>query len=206
MSGRKKKEESPTTVDSHDDKRAQLSTLGSALRAKRKAMQLSIEQLAQLSDVSRSAISKIERGDVAPSTAVLSKLSEALSTSMAQLLSEEEEQDVIVMRAESQPVLVEAATGFQRRVLTPILPGRGIDWVMSTMPVGFHTGVFKGHKRGTEEYVYVLDGKMSVHLGAERHYLQSGDSIFFKATTGHAFENDGDTPCTYFLIMDNRQH
>lgn len=185
--------------------RAQLSVLGQALRDKRKSLQLSIEQLAERAEVSRSAISKIERGDVAPSTAVLSKLSDALSTSISDLLAHEDESDVVVMHAASQPVLKETATGFERRVLTPILPGRGIDWVLCTMPVGFHTGTFKGHKRGTEEYVYVLGGRMSVHVGSERYPLEAGDSIFYKATKGHAFENDGDVPCNYFLILDNRR-
>ena len=180
-----------------------LSLLSDALRERRKELRLSIEQLALQSGVSKSAISKIERGEVAPSTPVLAKLAEALTTSIAELLAHRDEQDVVMMRAKSQPVIRDEDTGFARRILTPILPGRGIDWVLTTIPAGFKTGVFPAHRRGTEEYVYVQQGSVVVWLGNERYRLEAGDSIFFKAAQGHAFENDGEVDCHYFLIIDS---
>ena len=180
-----------------------LAVLSDALRERRKELRLSIEQLALLSGVSKSAISKIERGEVAPSTPVLAKLAEALTTSIAELLAHQDEQDVVMMRSKSQPVIRDDETGLVRRILTPILPGRGIDWVLTTIPTGTKTDFFPAHRRGTEEYVYVQQGSLIVLLGTERYRLEAGDSIFFKAAQGHAFQNDGDVDCLYFLIIDS---
>ena len=68
-------------MPSHSEKAAsdsQLSVLAEEIRHFRKESQLSLEQLAEVSGVSRSMISKIERCETVPSTVILSKLAEAL--------------------------------------------------------------------------------------------------------------------------------
>jgi quercetin dioxygenase-like cupin family protein len=43
------------------------------------------------------------------------------------------------------------------------------------------------HQHPGVEFLYVLQGTLSVHLGAEEHTLAEGDSMYFDATVAHAY-------------------
>jgi transcriptional regulator with XRE-family HTH domain len=185
------------------DRAEHLATVAEALRMRRRHQGLAIEQLAELSGVSRSMISKIERAEAVPSTSVLSMLAEALGVTFSQLLMQREEQDIVVLPQRVQPVLRDQTSGFTRRCISPILPGRGIDWVLNTLPPGSSTGVFTAHRRGTDEYIYVLTGVLEARLGDQIQKLAAGDAIYFQATQPHEFRNVAKQDCQYFLIIDS---
>ncbi|MEF7614407.1 XRE family transcriptional regulator [Aquincola sp. MAHUQ-54] len=180
-----------------------LARLSQALRDRRRRAHLSIERLAELSGVSRSMISKVERAEATPSTSVLSKIAVALDITFSDLLAEQEEQEVVLLPARVQPVIQDRESGFTRRCLSPILPGRGIDWVLSTLPSGATTGELSAHRRGTEEYIYVLTGTLEASVGQATHRLEAGDAIFFQAAATHQFFNPGQGDCQYFLVIDS---
>lgn len=188
---------------SRKDRAEHLAKLADALRGQRKGKGLAIEQLAELSGVSRSMISKIERAEAVPSTSVLSQLAEALGVTFSQLLVEPEEQDIVVLPQRVQPLLRDQTSGFTRRCISPILPGRGIDWVLNTLPVGSSTGEFTAHRRGTDEYIYVLAGTLEARMGDAVHRLEAGDALYFQATSSHEFRNLGTGDCQYFLVIDS---
>ena len=49
------------------------------------------------------------------------------------------------------------------------------------------------HRRGVEEYIYVLRGRMRVTIGDQRVTLNQGDSLYFQADADHSFPNLGKT-------------
>jgi len=183
----------------------QLEALAAELRHQRRRQTLSLEQLASLSGVSRSMISKIERGEAVPSTVVLSRLAEALGVTFAKLMLPAAEREIVVIPAAMQPVLRDQASGFQRRCLSPVLPGRGIDWVLNTLPPGGATGEFTAHRRGVEEYIYVLRGRLRATIGERSLTLSEGDSLYFEADLPHGFSNPDAAPCEYFLVIDSNR-
>ena len=180
----------------------QLAFIGQEIHSYRRRRQWSLEQLAEQSGVSRSMISKIERCEAVPSTTVLAKLAEALGVTFSKLMSSPVESEVIHIRAATQPILRDDASGFTRRCLSPVLPGRGIDWVLNTLPPRATAGQFVAHRRGVEEYIYVLSGRLKAVIGAEVVTLETGDSLYFQADSNHAFTNVGPRECTYFLVID----
>ncbi|SDC91840.1 helix-turn-helix domain-containing protein [Belnapia rosea] len=183
---------------------AQIEALAAELRERRRRQGLSLEALSARSGVSRSMISKVERGEAVPSTVVLSRLAEALGTTFAALMMPAStEHEVLVIPRARQPVLRDEATGFSRRVLSPVLPGRGLDVVLNTLPAGAETGVFTPHRSGVEEYVWVQRGRLRAQLGEAEVLLEAGDSLFFDATVPHAFSNPGEEPCEYLLVIDS---
>ena len=183
----------------------QIEALAAELRHQRRRQNFSLEQLASLSGVSRSMISKIERGEAVPSTVVLSRLAEALGVTFAKLMLPVAEREILVIPAAVQPVLRDQASGFQRRCLSPVLPGRGIDWVLNTLPPAGATGEFTAHRRGVEEYIYVLRGRLRATIGERSLTLSEGDSLYFEADLPHAFSNPDATACEYFLVIDSNR-
>jgi mannose-6-phosphate isomerase-like protein (cupin superfamily) len=181
----------------------QVRILAEELKRHRRRRDLSLEQLAAQSGVSRSMISKIERCEAVPSTTVLSRLAEALETTFSQLMAHEVEREVLVIPASHQPILRDESSGFVRRCLSPVLPGRGIDWVLNTLPAGGSSGEFVAHRRGVEEYIFVLKGRLKAVIGDRTVMLAEGDSLYFQADASHTFSNPGRTPCEYFLVIDS---
>jgi quercetin dioxygenase-like cupin family protein len=59
------------------------------------------------------------------------------------------------------------------------------------------------HRRGVEEYIYVLRGRMRATIGNQRVTLNQGDSLYFQADADHSFLNLGKTQCEYFLVIDS---
>jgi transcriptional regulator with XRE-family HTH domain len=182
--------------------RSQIQVLAEEIRRRRKEQDLSLEALASLSGVSRSMISKIERGEAVPSTAILSRLAEALGVTFSRLMAPTTEVEVLLIPASRQPVLRDEASGFLRRCLSPVLPGRGIDWVLNTLPPGATTGEFVAHRRGVSEYIFVLKGRLRATIGDRAVVVEEGDSLYFEADAGHAFTNLGTQACQYFLVID----
>jgi transcriptional regulator with XRE-family HTH domain len=180
----------------------QLSVLAEELRHFRKKNQFSLEQLSEISGVSRSMISKIERCETVPSTVILSKLAEALGVTFSQLMAPAVDREIVHIPAARQPILRDEQSGFQRRCLSPVLPGRGVDWVLNTLPAGTETGNFVAHRRGVEEYIYVLKGRLRATVGDQQVVLGEGDSLYFQADADHSFSNLGTGDCQYFLIID----
>lgn len=181
---------------------SQIDVLAEEVRRRRKERDLSLEQLATLSGVSRSMISKIERAEAVPSTTVLSRLAEALGVTFSRLMAPATEREVLLIPASRQPVLRDEASGFLRRCISPVLPGRGIDWVLNTLPPSATTGEFVAHRRGVSEYIYVLKGRLRASVAERSFVVEEGDSLYFEADAGHAFTNLGTEPCQYFLVID----
>lgn len=164
---------------------------------------MSLDELASTSGVSRAMISKIERGQSSPSTSILSKLVDALGTSVGHLLGPEVKQhDVVLMRESDQLVLTDPSNGFVRRCLSPILPGRGLDFVMAELPPKSDTGALVAHTLPVEEYIYVLAGALVVTVGELRTTLHTGDALYYRADAPHRFENEGRGTCKYLIVIN----
>lgn len=179
------------------------SRLGEALKRRRLERHLTLEQLAEQSGVSRAAISKIERGDSGASTPVLGKLAEALDLSISQLVGGKRSEPVLHIPRSQQPSFKEEATGFERRSLSPMYFGRGIDFVLNRLPPKAKTGPFPSHREGVEEHLYVTRGRLKVTLDGVEYTLETGDFLFYRGDLSHSFENLSNTTCEYFIVIDS---
>jgi transcriptional regulator with XRE-family HTH domain len=179
------------------------SNLGDTLKRWRTERELTLDQLAAKSGVSRAAISKIERGDSAASTSTLGRLAEALDVSISQLVGGARSEPVMHIPRERQPTFIEDGTGFERRSLSPMYSGRGIDFVLNRLPPKAKTGPFPSHREGVEEHLYVTKGHLKVTLGDTPHVIEAGDFLFYRGDLSHSFENLGTTVCEYLIVIDS---
>lgn len=177
--------------------------LGQRIKRLRKGRGLSLAGLAARSGVSRSMISKAERGEANPTAAVLGRLAEALEVGISQLMAERDAAEVIVIRAAAQPVYHDPVSGFERRSVSPSLPSRGVDVVLNRLPKGASTGVFPAHRPGVQEHLVVVQGRIRARLGPEEHVLEAGDSLYFQAHIEHGFDNLADGESAWYLIIDS---
>src|ERR1051325_7110221 len=134
-----------------------IAALGERIRLARQQRRLSLEALAAQSGVSRSMLSAVERGLKVPTVLVLDRIATGLGTSIARLLGDEARSRVVLLRHGEQDV-VRDPQGWQRRILSPVLPGVEFEFMRTTIEPGVDAGVFNPHAAGSREYVAIERG------------------------------------------------
>ena len=171
------------------------------IRELRRDRGMTLQTLAEKAGVSKSMISKVERGEASPSAATVARLAAGLGVTISSLLGEHDRHDVLLLRRADQAAFVDPETGFERRSMSPIFPSRGLDLVQVTVPQGATAGPFVGHRYGVEEYLVVVEGRLGVTVGGVNHVLQTGDAIFYQAHVAHQYANLGEGPAVALVVI-----
>jgi transcriptional regulator with XRE-family HTH domain len=178
-----------------------MAVLGCQLRSERRRRGFTLEKLAAASGVSRSMLSEVERGSRVPTVPVLDRIATGLGTSIARLLREEQLAETVVLRREEQDVARDAS-GWERRILSPVLPGVEFEFMRTTIGTSVDAGVFQPHGPGSREYLAVEAGQLRLSLDGDEVNLREGDSIFYAGDCHHGFANPSGEPCVFYLAMD----
>jgi len=185
--------------------RLDLTSLGERIRSERLRRRLSLQALEARTGVSRSMLSEVERGSKAPTVLVLDRIATGLDTSIARLLGQERQARVIVLRRPEQNAAIDP-TGWERRILSPVLPGVEFELMRTTIPPGVDAGDFAPHAPGSREYLAMERGTLRLTIDGTPHTLHAGDSIYYAGDCWHGFANPGRVTCAYYLAMELAQH
>jgi transcriptional regulator with XRE-family HTH domain len=179
----------------------QVRALGRRVREERARRGLSLEGLAAKAGVSRSMLSDVERGAKSPTVLVLDRIATGLDTSIARLLGEERTSRVVVLRRDEQDAAVDPS-GWERRILSPVLPGVEFELMRTTIPGGVDAGTFSPHLPGSREYLAMERGTLALTIDGTLHVLKAGDSVYYAGDCWHGFVNPGRVDCVYYLAID----
>jgi quercetin dioxygenase-like cupin family protein len=56
------------------------------------------------------------------------------------------------------------------------------------------------HDHAGVEFIYVIDGSLTIHLSGEEHTLEAGDSIYFDSSSPHAYRRSGGRKCSAVVV------
>ena len=177
--------------------------VGENLRLRRKTRNLSLDELAVASGVSRAALSQIETSKGNPTVGVLWKIAVGLGVPFAELIGEKRGGVGVLRRTDSQ-VLKSADGKMESR---PLTPAGAAPWceVYELRLAARATHASDAHAPGTRELVIVLAGQLKLRVGGETYDLGQGDSVSFSADKPHAYENPGAVEARYQdLILYDR--
>lgn len=178
--------------------------LAARVRDLRRDRDLTLEQLAAQSGVSRSMISLIERQETSPTAAVLNKLADALGVSLPALFAGDARaaHPEPVSRRADQPVWTDPASGYVRRQLSPASVDSPVELVEVTFPAG-ETVVFDNPVRrvGVRQQVWVIKGAMDITHASRRWTLHVGDCMAMTLGDRITFHNPGSQPSRYLLAL-----
>jgi len=161
------------------------------LRERRQTRNLSLDQLAVASGVSRAALSQIETQRSNPSLGVLWKIAVGLGITFSELIGGESKSTAVLRRRESQ-VLRTSDGKMESRPLTPAGVSPWVEaYELQVVAHGIHSA--DAHAAGTREVVVVLAGQLRMRVGSSSYDLEPGDSISFQADQPHAYENFSNT-------------
>lgn len=176
--------------------------LPARLKEARRKQGLSLDAVANLSGVSRSMVSQIERGNSSPTIATLWNLTRALQVDFAGLLDEETDRDRIeILRASDVPTIDNIGQGCRIRILSPPEEAGQHE----VYELDFDTGgslTSQPHSRGTREYLIANTGTLTVTSGTASQLINAGDTARYNADVAHAITATNG-PATGLLIVKN---
>ncbi|MDE1568952.1 helix-turn-helix domain-containing protein [Aquabacter sp. P-9] len=144
---------------------------------------LTLEEVAQATGVTRGYLSKIERGLVKPSVGSALKLAKVLNVSVDELFGDAETGDAVVVTRAGEgtpqdtlrgtPRLVASTRGGHRMVAFVMRPGEARE---QSHPMSHHEG---------DELLFVLGGRIRLELPSRVEDLERGDAVQFNGVVPH---------------------
>lgn len=177
--------------------------IGREVRAFRKALDMTVMDLAKASGLSTGMLSKIENGSISPSLATLQALSRALHVPVTAFFRRfEEERDATFVksgeglkierrgtRSGHQYELLGHSTS-KRIVVEPYLIT--LTEKSDVFPLFQHSGV---------EFIYMLEGEVGYRHSGKTYRLRPGDSLSFDADAPHGPEELRKLPIRFISII-----
>ena len=179
------------------------SAIGERLRQLRNAQGRTLDDLAAASGVSRAMISRIERGEASPTAQLLSRLCAALDLTLSAFFAFSGESGDPLSRGGKQTVWRDPETGYERRAVSAPNTASRVEVIEVTFPAGARIAYPpETAKAGMTQHVWLFSGALRMTVAGTMHDLAPGDCLYMSITEGHIFENPGDAPAHYAVVLD----
>jgi transcriptional regulator with XRE-family HTH domain len=177
--------------------------VGARIRALRFERDLTLDSLANLADVSRAMLSRVERGESSPTAQLLNKICAGLGITLSLLFAEPRTPASPLARRINQPTWRDPATRYLRRQVSPPGTGSQVDIVEIEFPAGGSVAFDSQRLAGTDQHVWVLDGTLELTLGDECFRLEQGDCLMMRFDRPIMFRNLKRRAVRYAVIISH---
>jgi transcriptional regulator with XRE-family HTH domain len=173
-------------------RRARPGFVGDLVRRKRRALDLTLVEMAGKTGFSASYLSQVERNRVAPSVAALLRITSALGVSVGEILAQQTpaRPDRKLVRAHERKALSYPGSDIRYELLTPDVANRAMEILMFRAPAGTNSGP-EAFSHAGEECFVLIKGTLRLWVGEEAFVLREGDSLYFDGSLPHRWVNDG---------------
>lgn len=149
--------------------------IGKRMKSKRKELQMSLQELGEFSGLTASFLSQIENDQVSPSLNSLQSIASALNVPIFYLLTEELNGNVV--RAEKRKKFYFPNTKIGYEMLTEDITKQMISYYIRLKP--HMVRIAMPLPKPTEQWMYVVRGKLKIVVGDETFVLDVGDTIYY---------------------------
>lgn len=176
--------------------------IATRLRALRSGLGMTLDALAAKSDVSRSMISVVERGESSPTAVVLEKIATGLGVSLATLFDDPTAPANPVSRREDRTPWRDPQSGYLRRNISPPNISSPIQIVEVVLPAGASVAYETGARDvAIHQQIWVQEGSIEVTLGSVAHRLSDDDCLAMRLNEPTAFRNPTRKPARYIVVI-----
>lgn len=170
--------------------------LGRKIKDLRQEKRLTLQELADLTGLSKPLLSQIENDLVIPPLATLLKIAKGLKVGIHFFFEEpEDRRKLVLVRAGEQMgsrrrPKGDAAEGYLYRSLAPGLRNKHMEPFLVEFELReWDDGYFYSHDG--EEFIFILEGELEFHFGKELYLLRAGDSIYYDSSEQHGYVSVG---------------
>lgn len=171
-------------------------SIGKKIRNLRQERNLTQQELADRTELTKGYISQLENGQVAPSVITLLDIIECLGSNPSEFFKEEEPMNVVYQEE-----------GFFEKIDSE---GNSIQWIVPTaqqnrmepllveLKPGKRLDEEKPHEG--EEFGFVISGRIKLHLGDDVFTAKAGESFYYQAGSTHWIENPYARPAKFIWV------
>lgn len=174
--------------------------IGEKISHFRKKQNLSIRDLAKLSDVTPSLLSQVERGLANPSVNSLKSIASALNVPIFTFfVSEVNKKDLIVRKDSRKKVILPGSDNVIYEMLAPGVSDN-LEFAIMNLPPNTSSCEDTITHNGYE-IAYVLDGDVDLYLDEDKFTLFQGDSVKVPIGTNHRWDNPYKDGCRVIFAV-----
>jgi len=185
-------------------------TLGERIAEIRKTYSITREDLSERSGVSVDLISKIEDDGHIPDLAPLIKISRGLGVRLGTLLDDQEQLGPVINREQDSADSTRFKTGLPEGVEDSGHHGMSFN-ALAADKTGRHMEPFivtiqpdaqqeKSTHEG-EEFIYVMEGSLSLEYGTNKDVLKKGDSVYYDSIVPHRLKSADSSPVKILAVV-----
>lgn len=159
--------------------------IGAKIKRLRLANQLTLEELANRSELTKGFLSQVERNLTSPSVSTLDDILEALGTNLRDFFNEREE-DRIVFKQDDY--FTNEQEGYEVVYIVPNAQKNEMEPILVNLEPESKTELLEPHDG--EEFGYVLSGKIQLHYGDKKYILEKGQTFYLQGKKPHYLVNN----------------
>lgn len=172
--------------------------IGVKIKSLRKERKLTLKQIADHTNLSISFLSQVERSKSSITLESLKKISEALGVNPSYFFSESDrKEETTIMRN-----VVSITNTMENQFFYKDLSGNIENPLFNPILVLLNPGAKRedSYSHSGQEFLYVLEGKLTILIDKEEHELNPFDCIYLDSTTPHNWINKTDSIVKFLCI------
>ncbi|HEY0939910.1 MAG TPA: XRE family transcriptional regulator [Steroidobacter sp.] len=173
------------------------------IRSIRKRKHISLDALAAKVSLDKGYLSRIERGEKAPSVATLLNIAAALDLQVAQLFGETTTADAITVVRAKEHVQMQANREDAAASYEAILPASANRRMSLFMIDPSHLAPMEKVGHPGDELIYVISGTIDVVFADRTVTLAAGDTVHFPGDVRHQIRRVGTQSARALVIVAN---
>lgn len=171
--------------------------IGSKIRELRIKNGLTQEELANRSELSKGFISQLESEQTSPSIATLVDILECLGTNLRDFFNDKVDEK-IVFKKEDYFTNENEEQHISTTWVIPNAQKNDMEPILVTLQKNGVSDMHDPHEG--EEFGYVLDGSVELHIGATTYKVRKGESFYFEPDKEHYIENKNERPARLIWV------
>jgi len=162
--------------------------IGQKIKELRVGKGFTLKDLSEKADLSIGFLSQVERGMASIAVTSLEKVAEVLEVDLSFFFTPPKKHVTSVMRSYEHEVFSVEESRFYYRLANDLEQTTLEPMLINLLPNQTREGITPYSHKG-EEFVYVLEGVLTVFVGEEQHQLNPGDSIHMLSSIPHEWAN-----------------
>ncbi|NLY08619.1 MAG: helix-turn-helix domain-containing protein [Tissierellia bacterium] len=161
--------------------------IGKVIKRIRTEQDLTLEDVAKLTGVSKAMLGQIERGESNPTISVFWKIASGLRISFSELL-EEDVAEYGIIDIDAMDAVYESEGKMKLVDVFPFNPITGFEYFFIELLPGAHH-VSQEHPNAVEEYIVVTEGIMNLEMDGVNYELKAPAALVFTPNNTHTYSN-----------------
>ncbi len=171
--------------------------IGQKIKRLRVGLNLTQEELADRTELSKSFISQVERDLTSPSIATLVDILQALGTDLKEFFGDEQDRQIVFHDTDYFEKVDEEA-GIRTEWIIPNAQKNEMEPIRVTLDAGGRTRTQDPHEG--ELFGYVLTGSITIHIGQQLYRAKKGESFYFHPAARHYIEASGKSGASFIWV------